>query len=209
MAETILEKESVVDYWISFNRKNYAQHFLSNYQYVVVNLLNHHYHPKIFISSKEGKDDVCIRIPFKTPEQILVDELESLLNLRAGELSDLLLAAKMSDVKKAEARCLSVKLDMEKEVNVGDEEKVSAMLFYERTELAHTLLRRAINAYSNILHLAEYRKDAEALAMDLDQVKKNRDIAIETLRNTSFNSLDEMSYIIDTYSPIVKELYRA
>ncbi|MBV7533317.1 hypothetical protein [Chitinophaga sp. sic0106] len=208
MAETILEKESVVDYWISTNPENHTHYFLSFDQCIIVNLINHHYETRI-INSAKNKKGICIRIAFEKPELIEAHELELILYLKEGELDKLLREAKESDIKKAEARCLSVKLDIEKEVSMIKESRTNAMVFYERTELAHTLLRRAINAYSNILHRAEYRKDADTLKMDLDTVKKNKDIALETLRNASFDSLDEMNYIIDTYSTIVKELYRA
>lgn len=212
MADTILKKESVVDFWVSSDQRNDEKYLLNDYQFVYFKLLNHHFHPRS-VSPFWGKREerVGIRMSFKNLEAIIIiaEQLEQLLDVYPGRLRKLLDVARSSEQKNAEEETLSVKLDMEKEVSSGEDMSVSGMVYYERTELAHTLLRKAINAYSNILHMAEYRQDPRAKAMDLREVRKSRDIAQETLRIASFDSLDEMDYIIDTYSAIVKELYRA
>lgn len=209
MGDIILDRESIVDYKIPMPVLGVGRSNMLRFdQYLYLNLRNHFYNARpVYTSSK--KDILIIRLTFKRLDNKTVKDLEGLLALNPGQLEALVKKAKNSSSHRADEKVLSVDLDAQTEVFEADEKSTSGMRFFELTELSHTLLKRAINAYSNILHLAEYRKDPAAMAMDLEEIKKNRDIALETLRNSSFSSLEEMEYIIKTYSGIVKELYRA
>ena len=209
MGDIILAKETVVDYKIPVSSVNAGKSItLGLDQYLFFNLRNHCYNPRPVYTSRK-KDILIIRLTFKVLNYEIVNELEDLLELYPGQLLALVEKAKESISQRAEENVLSVDLDAQTEISEPQKEMTSGMHFFELTELSHTLLKRAINAYSNILHLATYRNDPEAKAMNLDEIKKNRDIALETLRNSRFSSLEEMEYIIQTYSSIVKELYHA
>lgn len=166
--------------------------------------------------SRHGLRAPIFQFVLSSPASDHIHDLEVVLN-KPGQIRFLIMQAKTAPTKKAHQDDLSVSIEdwealdpfadfsAEAEAETSSE-PISGHLFFEYTELAHTLLNDVIAGYTRLAFRERKKEnpDAEFLA----ELEVNKALAL-TLRRQSktFSSLDHLREVVDDYTPIARALY--